>query len=311
MKINQLIPIKPHDTIGLVVMSGVVKDNQDYHSFIKLLNDHGYKVKVGKTLELKNGFLAGTDKDRSNELMEMFKDDEVKAILCYKGGYGAQRILPYLDYAEIRKHPKLLMGFSDVTILLNTLYQKANLPTVHGMMGVCLNKENNDEYTLNDFFKVLDDDLFGYRKIPTPFKTINPGKTTGILVGGNLSLIYALMGTEYEIDFRNKILFIEDLDEATYSIDRMLSSLILSKKLKNLKGIICGYFTNCEESSGVSVEEVLKNNLKDLQIPFIINYPSGHSKPFVNLPIGLKIELDTDKGVTVLESLYKTQNNKK
>lgn len=300
---NKIRKIHKGDTLGLITVSGFVRENQDYNSFIKVLEEAGYKVKKGKTLDLKYGFSAGTDKERAEDLMSMFLDDEVSGILCFKGGYSAQRILPLLDFEEIKKHPKLVMGFSDVTIILNALRQECDFPTVHGEMGVTLS--NYDEFSYQDFFKVLDDDLIGFRNNPTPFEVINEGKCCGELVGGNLSLVTALRGTKYEIDLEDKILFIEDVDEEAYSVDRMLSSLILSGKIQKVKGIICGYFTRCNDSNGFNVRKILIDNLKPLNVPLILNYPSGHDHPFVNLPIGLKIELDTSKGVTVLESLYK------
>ncbi len=304
MATNKLIKINKGDTIALTVMSSIVGDFNQVDSFVKMLQKEGYKVKCGECIYSKDGFLAGTDQKRANELMSFFLDDEIKGILCYKGGYGAQRILPYLDFKEIKKHPKLLMGFSDVTVLLNTLNQFANMPTVHGEMGVCMSEY--DDFTYNHLFKVLSDGPTGeLRNQQNEAICFKEGIVEAELVGGNLSLIYALMGTRYEIDLKDKILFIEDVDEAAYSIDRMLSSLILSGKMNQLKGLIGGYFTNCSSYKGVKVEEVLKRNLKDFNFPILLNFESGHSKPFINLPIGQIVKLDaTNKVVTALESLY-------
>ena len=301
---NKLRRIHKGDTLGLIVASTVINDFNNLTNFIKLLNDHGYKVKEGISLRSKDGYLSGSDALRANDLMAMFKDDDIAGILCYKGGYGAQRLLPYLDFEEIKKHPKLLMGFSDVTVLLNTLNKYADMPTVHGEMGVCLS--TYDDFTINDFFRVLDTGPIGTLKNPKDDAVeLVPGIAEGKLVGGNLSLVYALMGTKYEIEFEDNILFIEDVDERPYSIDRMLSSLVLSEKIQKCKGIICGYFTRCKSDVDQQVEDLLEHYLKPLGIPVLTNFASGHDKPFVNLPIGLIIRLNThDKSVTALESLY-------
>lgn len=302
---QKLMKIKKGDTLGLICPSSCIRDDQDVDKFIKLLEDNGYKVKEGKALRSKEGYLAGNDIDRARDIMDMFTNNDVKGILCYKGGYGAQRLLPYLDFNIIKKHPKLLMGFSDITVLLNNINKFCNFPTVHGEMGVCLDKY--DKFTIKDFFNVLNHGFMPHLKNPLDdLVVINEGISVGRLVGGNLSLIYALMGTKYEIDFKDNILFIEDVDEEAYSIDRMLSSLSLSGKLKEVKGIVCGYFTNCKtKEDEQQIDDLLIHYLKPYNVPLILHFASGHDKPFVNLPIGLKVCLDTyQKSVIVLDSLY-------
>lgn len=296
--------IVPGSVLGLICPSGHPASQEEVEKFVKLLKEHGFDCLVGESVYAVEGYLAGSDTLRAKDLMNMFKNDSVDAILCYKGGYGAQRMLPYLDFNEIKKYPKLLMGFSDVTVLLNTLYQFADIPTVHGEMGVCM--LNYEEFTFNHFFNTLNNGFNAPLVNPTlSLNVINEGIAEGVVVGGNLSLIYALMGTPYEIDFNDKILFIEEVNEAPYAVDRMLSSLILSGKLNNLKGIICGYFTGCSSTANQTVDELLYHYFKPLNVPFITNFQSGHSKPFINLPVGLKVKLDTyQKCVTVLESLF-------
>lgn len=301
---NKCRKIVPGSVLGIICPSGHPKTIEPVNKFCKLLAEHGYRYKLGKSVTAVEGYLAGSDTLRAQDLMEMFEDDTVDAILCFKGGYGAQRILPYLDFERIKKHPKLLIGFSDITVLLNTLNQFADMPTVHGQMGACM--QHYEEFTFNHFFETLSNGFITPLINPTlPLNVINEGTAEGVVVGGNLCLIYALMGTPYEINFDKKILFIEEVNEAPYAVDRMLSSLILSGKLNNLKGIICGYFTNCEADENQTVEEILNHYLKPLNIPVVTNFQSGHSKPFINLPIGLKVKLDTyTKSVTVLESLF-------
>ena len=301
---NKCQKIEVGSTLGIICPAGYVRTKEEIDNFVKLLTDFGFNVKLGKSVFAKEGYLAGSDSLRANDVMDMFEDDEVAGILCYKGGYGCQRFLKLLDFEEIKKHPKLIMGFSDVTVLLNTIYQLSNIPTVHGEMGVCM--QSYDEFTFNHFFNTLINGFDSPLINPTKELTIiNEWVCEGVLVGGNLSLIYALMGTPYEIDLKNKILFIEDVGEDPYSVDRMLSSLTLSGKLNELKGVICGYFTGCETSVNQTVDELLVHYFKPLNIPVVANFQSGHNKPFINLPIGLNVRLDTtSKSVIVLESLF-------
>ena len=301
---NKVRKIVAGSVLGIICPSGHPKALDEVNKFCNLLTEYGYKYKLGKSVTAVEGYLAGSDTLRAKDLMDMFLDDEVDGILCYKGGYGAQRMLPYIDFEVLKGHPKLLVGFSDVTVLLNTLYQFSNMPTVHGEMGVCM--RNYEEFTFNHFFEMLENGFINPLVNPTlPLNVINEGICEGVVVGGNLSLVYALMGTPYEIDLNDKILFIEEVNEAPYAVDRMLSSLSLSGKLNKLKGIICGYFTGCESSSNQTVNELLEHYFKPLNIPFVTNFQSGHNKPFINLPIGLNVRLDTyKKSVTVLESLY-------
>ena len=301
---NKCRKIVPGSVLGLICPSGHPSTQEEVYKFLNLLEEHGYRYKIGKSVFAVEGYLAGSDKLRAEDVMSMFKDDEVDAILCYKGGYGAQRMLPYLDFNEIKKHPKLLVGFSDVTVLLNTLYQFAEMPSLHGEMVVCMQKY--EEFTFNHFFETLSNGINKPLVNPTlPLDVINEGIAEGVLVGGNLSLIYALMGTPYEVDFKDKILFIEEVHEAPYAVDRMLSSLLLSGKLNQVKGIICGYFTGCESNANQTVDELLMHYFKPLGVPVVSNFQSGHDKPFINIPVGLKVKLNTcEKSVTVLESLF-------
>ncbi len=301
---NKVRKIVQGSVLGIICPSGHPASIEEVNNFCNLLKENGYNYKLGKSVFAVEGYLAGSDTLRAQDLMEMFQDDTVDAILCYKGGYGAQRMLPYINFEELKKYPKLLVGFSDVTVLLNTLYQFSNMPSVHGEMGVCMS--SYDEFTFNHFFNMLKSGFSEPLENPTKeLCVINEGICEGVVVGGNLSLIYALMGTPYEINLDNKILFIEEVNEAPYAVDRMLSSLLLSGNLNKLKGIICGYFTGCESKSNQTVEELLVHYFKPLNIPVVTNFQSGHSKPFVNLPVGLKVKLDTyKKNVIVLESLF-------
>ena len=297
---NKLFLVKKGATIGLVCPAFHPRTNEEVNEFLAMLTKRGYKYKLGKTMMLKEGYLAGSDEERAQDLMDMFLDSKIDAIFCYKGGYGCSRIIDKLDFDLIKKNPKLIVGFSDITVLLNVIYQKCSFPTLHGDMGICLRHAPLN--TVNNFFDLMENGFLAPLKNSEQELTIiNNGCAEGILVGGNLSLIYNLLGTPYEIDMKDKILFIEDVEEAPYSIDRMLCALKLAGKLKELKGVICGTFSSCTSDSNQTVDELLDFYLHPLNIPVISNFECGHTNPFINLPIGLKVRLNTkEKSVTVL-----------
>ena len=265
---NKVRKIVAGSVLGIICPSGHPKALDEVNKFCDLLISHGYKYKLGKSVTAVEGYLAGSDTLRAKDLMDMFLDDEVDGILCYKGGYGAQRMLPYIDFEVLKNHPKLLVGFSDVTVLLNTLYQFSNMPTVHGEMGVCM--QNYEEFTFNHFFEMLKNGFINPLVNPTlPLNVINEGICEGVVVGGNLSLIYALMGTPYEIDLNDKILFIEELGFES-SPARVSSYLYYMKQngvFNKIKGLWIG---NYEHPSGYTLEKIVFDVLgNDFDFPII------------------------------------------
>lgn len=302
--------IKEGSTLGLICPSSKQRDVKQINLFLEYLTKKGLKYKLGESMYAKWGYLAGTDELRAKDLNSFFMDDEVDAILCFRGGYGAARFLDLIDYESIKAHPKLLVGFSDVTVLLNAIYQKTGIPTLHGEMGVVFKEEflNEDDFSFTNLIDTLlgnsSKNLLSYNN-----QIIFRGEKSveGEIVGGNLSLVVALMGTPYEIDTKNKILLLEDVGEAPYRIDSMLCTLKLAKKLDDAKAIIFGYFTDCDRTNEDTwtVEEVIKDYTKDFDKPIIFNFPTGHNRPFVNVPIGLKVRIQPkEKSVIVLESLF-------
>lgn len=296
---KKLKALKTGDTIGLICPSSA-EDSGKIKNGIAIIKSLGFNIKEGDHIYDKKGYLAGEDKHRAEDLMNMFKDSEVDMILCIRGGYGAMRILPYLDFSIIENNPKIFMGFSDITVLLNNIYKQCNFPTFHGPMGT---SNLNEEYTLKSFI----DSISFIRKEkyiiknPTEFRSfpLIKGKATGNLVGGNLCLICSTLGTPYEIDFENNILFIEEIGESPYKIDRMLTQLLLSGKIQKCNGIILGGFTNCElkdYTNSLTLDEVLADRLLNLNIPILSNFSSGHCYPKLTIPIGAKISLDSEKG---------------
>ncbi|GAA0784089.1 S66 peptidase family protein [Hathewaya limosa] len=304
----KLKSIKLGDTIGIVSPSSA-EYPEKIQKGIAELKSLGFKVKEGKFIYKRKGYLAGEDYERASDLMNMFMDPSVDMILCVRGGYGAMRILPYLNFHKIKKNPKIFMGFSDITVLLNTINSKCGFPTFHGPMGT---SNLTDKYTLKSFLDTI------LNKLPNnmienprevPYTTFKEGIAEGNLVGGNLCLICSTLGTPYEINTKNKILFLEDVGEAPYKIDRMLTQLLLANKLQQCSAIILGQFTNCtlqHYERSLTLEQVFEDRLKDLNIPILKDFATGHSYPKLTLPIGPKVRLNTCSGcIELLNNLFK------
>jgi muramoyltetrapeptide carboxypeptidase len=274
----------------------------------------GFKVKHRDDLYRQTGYLAGPDETRAEELMQAFEDPEVDAIFPGTGGYGTTRILNLLDYDTIRKNPKILIGFSDITGLHLAINRKTGLVTFHTpnpMWGIG-SEDNLSDFSATYFWRALLKESYfdadGKRlapgwtyEVPEDIdqpSVLTPGKGRGRLIGGNFSLVAATMGTPYEIDTRGAILFVEDVREAPYRIDRFLSTLKLAGKLDDLNGVILGKFTRTqregEEPSEFSVKEVFEMYFKDADYPVIYEFPAGHFKQNATLPIGAMFELEAD-----------------
>lgn len=296
--------LKTGNTIGLIAPATPEKVENIYNC-IRTLTKLGFKIKKGKHLYDEWGYLAGKDKDRAYDLMNMFKDPEVDMILCVRGGYGTMRILPLIDYKIIKENPKIFMGFSDITTLLNEFALKCNLTAFHGPMG---NSNFTEEETLKSFLTTLTKGYSRYEiKNPKnlPAKCQIEGIAEGQLVGGNLCLICSTLGTSYELDTKDKILFIEEIGESPYKVDRMLTQLLLANKLQQCRGFILGQFTDCDIRNpkiSLTLQQVLNDRLLSLNKPTLSGFMSGHSYPKLTLPIGANIKLDCINGIiTVTE----------
>ncbi len=308
--------LTPGDTIIFVAPSGSL-DSTRMELARKRLEDRGYITIQSADLFRSWGYLGGSDERRAKELMDAFKNKSVNAIFPGTGGYGTTRILDLLDYEIIRKNPKILIGFSDITGLHLAINKKTDLIMFHTpspMYG--LGSENNLSPISDYYFwkAVEQDNPNGYTIDLEPFGLkdsviiIHPGIGTGQLIGGNLSLINTLMGTPYEIDTDGKILFIEDVGEAPYRIDRYLSQLKMGGKLDHLQGVILGKFTRRsdeipDDPKSFKMIEVLKQYFSDLGVPVLANYPVGHYKYNVTLPIGALVRIDAEKKlINILQS---------
>lgn len=312
MKVKSL---KPGSTIGIICpASKADMKSARLPKMEEILTSWGFRFRYGASCYQEDGYLAGTDDERRKDLEAMFLDASIDAILCLKGGYGTSRFVDCIDYSIIRNHPKLFLGFSDITVLLNNFYTKAALPTLHGQVGIFVGSPLQDQFSLQDFHTALTHPMKG-RILSSPattmantmVKTMVEGVAKGVLVGGNLSLISHLVGTPYEIPFRDHIVFIEEVNEAPYRIDRMLTQLRLSGCLQEAKGFIIGHMTDCagETTSNKTLDALFYEFLAPLGKPVLTHFASGHEFPFINLPIGLEVSLDaTNQTITVLEELY-------
>ena len=268
---------------------------------VRSLKDLGLEVIVGTSCLSEHGFLSGTDDIRANDVNRMFADKNIKGIFAIRGGYGCARLLDLIDFKMIKKNPKIFVGYSDITALHIAINQKSKLITYHGPMVSTELIKGLDEYS-DDYYKRF---LFSREEINEIFnpvgcnlEVINDGIATGQLVGGNLSLVCSSLGTKYEINTKNKILFLEEVEETPYKIDRMLLQLKQSGKLKDASGIILGTFTNCIASANkksLSLQEVFNEIILPLKKPTISNLVCGHCLPTLTLPLGSKVIMDANE----------------
>jgi muramoyltetrapeptide carboxypeptidase len=282
------------DTIGIIAPSGPLKEG-NVEQIKKGIEEYGYRVKIGESCYLQyKEYLAGDDETRADDIERMFKDKEVDAIMCLRGGYGASRLLDKIDYRAIFENPKIFIGFSDITALHIVFNQICNLSTYHGIMASTVDKW--DSFTYTSFMDSLNftNELFVKNPIKEKMYQIYPGAAEGVLVGGNLSLIVSTLGTNYEINTKNKILFIEETGEDIYKLDRMLMHLYHADKLKHCRGIIYGDFNDCKRSNEDEIIELLKETSERVKKPSLYNLQSGHCMPMVTLPLGGYCQMDTN-----------------
>lgn len=292
-------PLRKGDTIGLIGPSSPTPLER-INPTVKELENLGFKVVVGASCYGQHGYLSGRDDIRAKDIKEMFKNKYIDGIWCIRGGYGTPRILDMLDYDAIRSNPKVFIGYSDITALHIAINQQCNLVTFHGPMASTEVFHKLDNFTYEYLTRnVMDTEALGRINNPkdVSIKKLVPGNCEGKLIGGNLSLVSATIGTDYEIDTKGKILFLEDVDEEPYRIDRMLTQLRLAGKLNDAKGFILGDWSNCvsnEPEKSLTLMEVFNEIIVPLGKPTIYNLMAGHCKPMITLPFGVNAKLDAD-----------------
>ena len=298
-------PLKPGDTVAIIGIAGCVRGEdrrKTVEEHAKNLEMMGFRVKIDPSACGRWGYMAGTDEERAAALTNAFLDDEVNGIWCVRGGYGCIRILDKIDWDAIAKHPKVFVGYSDITAIHTVLQERCGMATFHGPMVV------TDEYTGANL-ESLRYAVTGHpdRALINPdgteLKRLRPGRAEGRLVGGNLSLIASTIGTPYELDTWGKILFLEDVGEHVYTMDRYLQTLRLAGKLDGCAGIIFGGFDDVEgDGEDFSMLDILRGIVEPLRVPVIAGLQAGHMKQKLTLCLGHTYRMDADaRSITLID----------
>jgi muramoyltetrapeptide carboxypeptidase len=305
VRLNKPKALKPGDTLRLVSPASPITPEK-IQVFAKLLEDQGYGIELANHVFDVDDYLAGSDKQRAQDLQDAFDDDRVDAVFCTRGGYGCARLIPYLDLDRMARSGKMFLGFSDITTLHLALNRRG-LPTVHAPMALTLSVER-EPWVVESFLHCLK----GENPIPgTASKgtTLTPGRAEGVVTGGCLCLLTDSIGTPDPLNCEGKIVLIEDVDENPHRIDAMLTHLRLSNTIQKAAGIVIGEMTRSDEKidegiGGKPWRDIVRDRLGDLNVPTIIDYPFGHCKNMLTLPLGIRARLDADAGtLTYTESL--------
>lgn len=308
-------PLQKGDTLGLISPSAATAERIQFDFAKEALEALGFKVKLGENLKNRRGHLAGSDAERADDLNNMFADPDVKAVTCIRGGSGAARILPLIDYKTIKNNPKPILGYSDITALHCAIHSQTGLVTFHGPNG----SGSWNSFNVSQFQKMFFDQslvTFANEQVKgddlvikqNRIQTLNPGTVQGKILGGNLTVLVSLSGTPYFPDFKDAILFIEDIAEDPYKIDRMMSTLALNGTLSKIKGFIFGQCTDCNPSGGygsLTLDDILDDYILPLGIPAYKGAMIGHVPKQFIVPVGLKIEMDASQGTfRMLEPVF-------
>jgi muramoyltetrapeptide carboxypeptidase len=289
--------LRQGDTIGVISPAGPV-DEPELQAGIGMLKSSGFSVRLARHVYEKSGYLAGEDENRLSDLHDMFRDKDIKAIFCTRGGYGTMRLLDNINYEIIKENPKIFVGYSDITALLMAILKKTGLITFHGPMvrGLATKNQGNWESLLHA--------ISSNEPLKLSFQEgtiLVAGKADGKLIGGNLSMLCHLVGTPYLPSLDGCILFVEEKGEDLYRLDRMLNHLRLSGQLSGLSGLIAGGFEECPDMS--AIKDLLLDILSCLDIPLATGLPVGHGLKNLALPLGLPAKLDTDsKTLSLMET---------
>ena len=284
--------LKPGDTIGVVAPAGYMPFEK-MQTCIDTLQQWGYTVVTGETTQSSSpNYFSGSDEERIADVQAMLDDRNIQAIFCARGGYGVSRIIDQLKFKKFRKHPKWIVGFSDITVFHAHLYSRYNIASLHAPMAAAFNEEGDNNPYIQSLRHALEGKEAEYRCDIHDFN--NGGETSGVLVGGNLTLLAHLVGTKSELDTRNKILFLEDVGEYLYNIDRMMLQLKRSGAFKKLAGLVIGGFSDCRDTErpfGRSAYEIIYDQVKEYDYPICFGFPVSHYKENYALKVGVEYEL--------------------
>lgn len=295
--------LRKGDTIAIVCPAGYMP-LEKAETCIEVLKEWGYKIRVGKTLGNQFHYFAGTDEERRNDLQSMLDDPAVKAILCGRGGYGMSRIIDTLDFTKFKKSPKWIIGYSDITLLHAHIYTQFKTASLHSPMAAAFNDgEFSNEY-IQSLKKALKGNKLSYKTAVHPFN--QQGKAVGELVGGNLSLVAHMIGSKSAYNTKGKILFLEDVGEYVYNVDRMMIQLERSGMLSQLAGLIIGGFTEMKDTVipfGASAIELIKTRVSKYKYPVCFDFPVSHSRENYPLKVGVRHELVVGRASVQLKEL--------
>ncbi|MBD1924552.1 LD-carboxypeptidase [Microcoleus sp. FACHB-831] len=298
--------LKIGDTVGLINPASPI-DAKDIEEVKQTLANLGLKVKLGAHILDRYGYLAGKDSDRAADVNAMFADSSVQAIIAVRGGWGCNRILPLINYSLIRQHPKILMGYSDITSLLLAIYAKSGIITFHGPVATSTWNQFTVDYVKRILFNgeaaTLQNPIYTGENLnqnKSRVEAIAPGKARGILLGGNLSVLAAMVGSNYLPNWERTILFVEEIGEEVYRVDRLLTQLKLAGILDRIAGFIFGQCTDCDpkgKEDSLTLAQVLSDRIQPLGIPAWYGSSIGHIKDKFTLPVGGLVEIDASKNI--------------
>ena len=301
--------LRKGDTIGLVSPASPPSSSEKIEKSVRYLEGLGYRVIVGTHAMNQNGYLAGSDQHRAEDFNKMIRDKSVRAVIAVRGGYGTPRLLPLIDYSAVKKNPKIIVGYSDLTALQLALFRKTGLVTYSGPMAAVEMWNSIDPYTEEHFWRILTSaSAPGVLPPPpdSPPVIHHPAKITGRILGGNLSLLISLLSTPYSPQYKGALLLLEEVDEAPHRVDRMLTQLFNAGILKSINGLLFGQFTDCNPADPskpfLSTDQVLADAVARLPIPVLTNLRYGHIPKKLTIPIGVRACLFPDGRFDILES---------
>lgn len=294
-------PLSAGSKIGLICPAGFMPP-ENMQTCVETLTAWGFQVCKGKTTATRHHYFSGTDAERLADLQRMLDDTSVDAILCARGGYGVSRIIDYVNWTRFSKNPKWIIGFSDITVLHSHLLSNLSIASLHAPMAAAFNETPSDNYYINAWRATVLGEKQTYYSNPQPYNI--SGSCEGVLAGGNLSILIHLLGTKSEFDYNNKILFLEDVGEYIYSIDRMFVQLKRAGKLQQIAGLIIGGFTDSKDTTmpfGTDVYSAIHEHTKDLKIPVCFDFPISHNRENVAIKHGCRYRLTVHHGGELMD----------
>lgn len=300
------------DQVGLIAPGSTTIKPESIDLVVSYLRDHGFNVVEGRALRARKGYLAGDDKARARDLISMFGRKKVRGVFCLRGGYGVSRLLPFLDFKVIRDNPKCFVGFSDLTAFSIAALKLAGLSTFHGPTVYSLVSDDPVGFSWSKLWQALSTKqeislIAEYPEAEREITILRKGLVRAPIIGGNLSILQTLIGTPWQISFRNKILFLEEISEPPFRIDRMLTHLLNAGAFAGVKGIAIGNCRDCIDPLASSVSEyrqtlldVFKERLVPLKVPIVVGLPFGHTSFNATLPIAAMAALDANKGGLII-----------